>query len=81
MFIVTSLMNHWLTVRILIFSFSTSVLRSSYSFTIEPQRITYNPVNKNTISSIRIYIMDGKRRLLDLNGADTAFSLILKEIV
>ena len=65
----------------IVFSFSTSVLRPSYSFTIEPQRVTYNPVNKNTISSIRIYITDGKRRLLDFNGADTAFSLILKEIV
>ena len=37
-----------------IYSFSTSVLRPSYSFTIEPRRVTYNPVNKNTISSIRI---------------------------
>ena len=65
----------------IIFSFSTSVLQPSYSFTIEPQRVTYNPVNKNTISSIRIYITDGKRRLVGLNGADTSFSLILKQIV
>ena len=35
-------------------------LRKSYSFTKEPRRITYNPVNKNTISSIRIYVTDGK---------------------
>ena len=62
----------------IIFSFSTSVLQASYSFTLEPMRITFNPVNKNTISSIRIYITDGKRRIVDLNGADTAFSLILK---
>ena len=64
----------------IIYSFSTSVLRPSYSFTIEPRRVTYNPTNKNSISSIRIYITDGKRRLVDLNGADTAFSLILKRI-
>ena len=62
----------------IIYSFSTSVLTPFYSFTLEPRRVTYNPVNKNTISSIRIYITDGKRRLANLNGADTSFSLILK---
>ena len=64
----------------IIYSFSTSVLRPSYSFTIEPRRVTYNPTNKNSISSIRMYITDGKRRLVDLNGADTSFSLILKTV-
>ena len=64
----------------IIYSFSTSVLRPSYSFTLEPQRVTYNPTNKNSISGIRIYITDGKRRLINLNGADTSFSLILKRI-
>ena len=64
----------------IIYSFSTSVLTPSYSFTLEPRRVTFNPVNKITISSIRIWITDGKRRLLDLNGAETAFSLILKSI-
>lgn len=64
----------------IIYSFSTSVLTPSYSFTLEPRRVTYNPVNKTTISSIRIYVTDGKRRLVDLNGADTSFSLILKRM-
>ena len=64
----------------IIYSFSTSVLRPSYSFTIEPRRVTYNPTNKNSISSIRIYITDGKRRLINLNGADTSLSLILRKI-
>ena len=64
----------------IIYSFSTSVLRPSYSFTLEPRRVTYNPTNKNIIDSIRIHITDGKRRLIDLNGADTSFSLILKKI-
>ena len=64
----------------IIYSFSTSVPRPSYSFTIEPRRVTFNPTNKNSISSIRIYITDGKRRLINLNGADTSFSLILKRI-
>ena len=62
----------------IIYTFSTSVLRPSYSFTLEPRRVTYNPVNKQQISSIRIYITDGKRHLINLNGADTSFSLILK---
>ena len=47
----------------IIYSFSTSVLRPSYSFTIEPRRVTFNPTNKNSISSIRIHITDGKRRM------------------
>lgn len=64
----------------IIYSFSTSVLRPSHSFTIEPKRVTFNPTNKNSISSIRIYITDGKRRLVNLNGADTSFSLLLKRI-
>ena len=64
----------------IIYSFSTSVLRPSYSFTIEPRRVTFNPTNKNIIDSIRMYITDGKRRLINLNGADTSFSLILKRM-
>ena len=64
----------------IIYTFSTSVLRPSYSFTLEPRRVTFNPVNKQQISSIRIYITDGKRRLINLNGADTSFSLILRKV-
>ena len=64
----------------IIYSFSTSVPQPSYSFTIEPRRVTFNPINKNNIDSIRIHITDGKRRLINLNGADTSFSLILKRI-
>ena len=64
----------------IIYTFSTSILRPSYSFTLEPWRVTYNPVNKQQISSIRIYITDGKRRLINLNGADTSFSLILRKV-
>ena len=64
----------------IIYSFSASVLRLSYSFTLKPRRITYNPINKQTISSIRMYNTDGKRCVVDLNGADTSFSLILKRL-
>ena len=48
-------------------------------YVLEPRRITFNPLNKNTISSIRIYITDGKRRVINLNYQDVAFSLILKK--
>ena len=63
----------------IIYSFSTSTLTPSFSFTQEPLRVQYNSINKNTINKIRIYITDGKRRIIDLNHSDTAFSLILRE--
>ena len=64
----------------IIYSFSASVLRLSYSFTLEPRRITYNPSNKQTTSSIRMHNTDGKGCVVDLNGADTSFSLILNRL-
>ena len=64
----------------IIYSFGTGTLQSSYNFVLEPKRIIFNPVNRTRISSIRIYVTDGKRRLVYLNNADTAFSLILKHI-
>ena len=64
----------------IIFSFGTGTLQSSYNFVLEPRRVIFNPVNKTHISSIRIYVTDGKRRPVHLNHADTAFSLILKHI-
>ena len=64
----------------IIYSFGTGDLQQSYSFTKEPIRMTYNPINKNFISSMRIYVTDGKRRTVNFNNADTAFSPILKRI-
>ena len=63
----------------IIYSFSTSTLTPSYSFTQDPRRVLFNRVNKNTIYKIRIYVTDGKRRIIDLNHSDTSFSLILRE--
>ena len=63
----------------IIYSFSTSTLTPSHSFTQEPRRMQFNPVNKNMINKIRIYITDGKRRIIDLNHSDTSFSLVLRE--
>ena len=62
----------------IVYSFSTSTLTPSYSFEKEPRRVQFNPINKNTIHEIRIYITDGKRRIIDVNHSDTAFSLILR---
>ena len=47
---------------------------------MEPQRVLFNPVNKTSISSIRVYITDGRRRPVYLNHNDVAFSLILKYV-
>ena len=47
----------------IIYSFSTSVLQPSYSFTLQPRRITFNPINKTTISSIRMWVTDGKKKI------------------
>ena len=63
----------------IIYSFSTSTLSPSFSLTQAPKRVQFNPINKNTINTIRIYITDGKRRIVDLNHSDTSFSLILRE--
>ena len=64
----------------IIYSFGTSTLKASYGFVLEPRRVIFNPVNRTSISSIRIYITDGLRRPVYLNNADTAFSLILKKV-
>ena len=64
----------------IIYSFSTSTLRPTYSFTQEPLRVMFSPVNRKIINSIRIYITDAKRRVIDLHHSDTAFSLTLKEM-
>jgi len=65
----------------IIFSFTTGTLQPSFNFTLEPKRLFFNPVNRTSISSIRIYVTNGLRRPVYLNHADTAFSLILKKVV
>ena len=63
----------------IIYTFGTNDLVPSYAFTKEPLRVRFYPVNKYRIKTIRIYITDGKRRIIDLNDADTSFALILRE--
>ena len=63
----------------IIYTFGTNDLIPSYSFTKDPLRVRFYPVHKYHIDTLRIYITDGKRRIIDLNDADTSFSLILRE--
>ena len=62
------------------YTFSTSVLQSAYSFTLEPRRVTFNTVNSNKIKEIGMYVTVGKRRTVNLHVADVFFSLLLKPI-
>jgi len=63
----------------IIYTFGTNDLVTSYSFTKDPLRVRFYRVSKYNIKTIRIYITDGQRRIIDLNDADTSFSLILRE--
>ena len=63
-----------------LFSFSTANLEVSYPFTKEPLRPKFHPVNKSRIDSVRIRVTDGRNNILDLNGADVAVDLMIREI-
>ena len=62
-----------------LFSLSTSTLSISYSFSKEPRRLSWHPVNKHSIQAIRVYVTDGRNSLLDMNDLDLAISLFIKE--
>ena len=62
-----------------LFSLSTSTLVVSYRFSKEPFRLSWHPVNKQTIQAIRVYVTDGRIGILDMNDLDLAISLFLKE--
>lgn len=59
-------------------SFSTTVLQPPISFTIESRQVTYSLIDKTSIYSIRKYVSDGKRPLVDLHGPETSFSTLIK---
>ena len=63
----------------IIYTFGTNDLVPSYAFTKDPLRVRFYKVSKYRINTIRIYITDGQRRIIDLNDADTSFALILRE--
>ena len=62
------------------FSIIAQGIRRSFPFTLEPRRLKFSPINKNSIDSIRIYITDSYNRPIDLNEIDTAFHIIIKEV-
>lgn len=62
-----------------IFSYSTSTLLRSYSYSFEPYNIQFNPLSGNNISSIRMHITDVFNRTIDLNGIDMSYNLIIRE--
>ncbi len=56
-------------------------INRSYPFSIEPRRLKWNPVNKTRIDSIRMYVTDSLNRPIHFNGVDTAYHIIIKEVV
>ena len=62
------------------FSIIAQGIRRSFPFTLEPRRLKFSPINKNSIDSIRIYITDSYNRPIDLNEIDTAYHIIIKEV-
>ena len=63
----------------LLYSFSTADLHVSYPFQKEPRRLKWQPVNKSSINSIRVWVTDGRNNILDLNGTDIAISLMIEK--
>ena len=63
-----------------LYTLSTADLSRGYPFKIEPNRVGFSEINKSIINSIKIYITDVFGRIINLNGIDTSFTLILKEI-
>ena len=62
-----------------LYSFSTSDLLVSYPFRKEPLRLEWQPVNKNYIDAIKVWVTDGRNNILDLNGTDIAISLMIEK--
>ena len=58
---------------------TTSLADVSYSFSKEPRRLSWHPVNKHSIQSIRVYVTDGRNGILDMNDLDLAISLFIKD--
>ena len=62
-----------------LFAFSTSELKVSYPFSLEPIHLEWHPVSRERIDWIEIRITDGRNNILDLNGIDVALSVIIEE--
>jgi hypothetical protein len=62
-----------------LYSFSTTDLRISYPFKIEPRWREFHPVKQTLIHAIRVWVTDGRNNILDLNGVDVALSIIIEQ--
>ena len=62
-----------------LYSLTTTTLSVSETFSKEPRRLSWHPVNKHAIQSIRVYVTDGRNGILDMNDIDLVISLFLKE--
>ena len=62
-----------------LFIVSTGGLPVSYPFTKDPRRLIFHPVSGSRIDSVGIRVPDGRNNLLDLNGADVALALVIRE--
>ena len=50
----------------------------SYSFTVEPKRLSFNEVSQLSISQMRFYNTGSIGRPINLNGVDWSITLILR---
>ena len=62
-----------------LYSFSTTNLQVSYPFKEEPYRLEWHPLNKTLITSVRVWVTDGRNNILDLNGVNIALSTMIEE--
>ena len=62
-----------------LFSFSTANLEVSYPFTKDTLCPKCHPVNKSRIDAVRIRVTGGRNNVLDLNDADVALDLMIRE--
>ena len=62
-----------------IYTLSTANVERSFPFCVKPIGVGFNEINKYTINSITIYIIDVYGRIINLNGVDVSLSFILKD--
>lgn len=62
-----------------IFSYSTGELSRSYSYSFEPSNLAFSPVIGKEINEIRMSLTTPANNLLDLNGIDMNYVLLIRE--
>lgn len=62
-----------------VYSYSTGQLRRSYSYTFEPVNLTFHPIIGNQIEEIRMKLTTPTNEILDLNGIDMNYTLLIRE--